>query len=91
MLWDIGQDSPDECLQIIVEILKQDNSDLICQNLAAGPLEDLLAAHGELLLEEIKKQAKADNDFSKLLGGVWQNNMPDNVWNVIKSLVKTTW
>jgi len=44
-------------------------------NLAAGPLEDLLAHNGEDVIDEVERLARIDAEFRKCLTGVWQNAM----------------
>jgi len=50
------------------------------ENLSAGPLEDLLAMHGPAIIDRVEAEAARDPTFAKLLGGVWQNRMTDEVW-----------
>lgn len=49
-------------------------------NLAAGPLEDLLAYAGENYIEEVEALSNSDPKFKYLLGGVWQNKMSEALW-----------
>lgn len=60
-------------------------------NLAAGPIEDLLASHSKDFLSRILELAEQDERFNHLLGGVWQNEMDDDTWNKIQRVRKTTW
>jgi hypothetical protein len=48
--------------------------------LSAGPLEDLLAKHGPAYIDRIKSMARSNSEFARLLGGVWQNRMPQDIW-----------
>lgn len=48
--------------------------------LAAGPLEDLLAKHGEAFIERVEKAASEDKDFRELLVGVWRSVIPLPIW-----------
>jgi hypothetical protein len=90
-IWELGQDSPRECLSVILAILQHDPSDKIVENLAAGPLEDLLSAHGDELIDEIELQAKRNDNFRRLLGGVWQNAISDDVWERLKAVAGSRW
>lgn len=83
-LWEFSQDNPELCWKIILEILDRNLSDKIMGNLAAGPLEDLLAAHGPKFIERIERQASQDKHFRILLGGVWQNEMSNDVWKRVQ-------
>ncbi len=49
--------------------------------LAAGPLEDLLEAHGTLVIPHLEKVAKIDPRFRLMLSGTWgQNRIDPAVW-----------
>ena len=85
-LWEFSQDNPELCWELILEILHREPSDKVLGNLAAGPLEDLLAAHGSEFIEKVEQQASQDKRFRKLLAGVWQNEMSDDIWNRVKSV-----
>jgi hypothetical protein len=77
---------PAECLRIILRILERDSSDVIVGSLAAGPLEDLLARHGQLVIDAVESEARSNQRFRELLGGLWRNVIHEDVWNRIQSL-----
>jgi hypothetical protein len=71
---------------------KKDISKFVIENLAAGPLEDLLTYAGESYIEEIEQLASNDPKFRSVLGGVWKNNMTDQVWERVQdSWDRTGW
>ena len=78
---------PNEALLVIGNIINVDNSDVIAENLAAGPLEDLLVRHGESILNAIIDLSTKDQKFSSLLGGVWANTIDKDVWDKIQESV----
>ena len=49
-------------------------------NLAAGPLEDLLSAHGPVFIEAAEAEARSDRRMAWTLGGVWQLGMSNEIW-----------
>ena len=49
-------------------------------HIAAGPVECLLGHHGAEFIEEVEKEAVADQKFARMLTGVWKYMMPDDVW-----------
>ena len=61
---------PADAFTFIVEALKQELSDFCMANLAAGPLEDLLALHGGTVIDWVEIEAKRNPAFDDLLGGV---------------------
>lgn len=52
----------------------------LLSNLAAGPLEDYLVAHGERELSRLERLAKQDPALRQLLGMTWRNAMSEDVW-----------
>lgn len=90
-LWDLSQDQPDDCFAVILAILSYNTTDNILQNLAAGPLEDLLVANGAELIDQIELEASKNIAFRKLLGGVWQNAIPPAIWQRITAVSDSRW
>jgi hypothetical protein len=56
------------------------------QVLSAGPLENLLALHGEEFIDRVESEAHRDPSFARLLGGVWKNRMSDEVWRRVQAV-----
>jgi hypothetical protein len=58
--------------------------------LAAGHLENLLCDFGESLIDEIEILASNDEEFSKLLCGVWQSEISDEIYARIEKCMHPT-
>ena len=84
--YDLMNEEPVEILRLILKVLSIDNSNEIQEVLSAGPLEDLLAKHGDAMIEAVEKEAKLNPLFAKLLGGVWQNSMTDDIWARVQAV-----
>jgi hypothetical protein len=84
--WDLCQDKPEKAFQLVLEVLRRNHSNEILKVLAAGPLENILAKHGEAMIERVEAEAKSNPLFAKLLGGVWQNDMPEHIWNRVQKV-----
>lgn len=89
-LWELVHDDP-EAAWTIIQMIRQEGSDLILSNLAAGPLEDLLVSHGDHFIERVEALAEQDGEFRKLLGATWQNSMSPGLWNRIKAVAGPSW
>ena len=85
-LYDLKCNQPETFWLLILEIHHRDQSRVIQQVLSAGPIEDLLAKHGENFIDRIEAKARKDPSFAKVLGGVWQNRMSDAVWKRLQSV-----
>ena len=85
-VWELCRDEPEAAWQFILAVLETDRSDRIVQNLSAGPLEDLLAKHPQQAIGWVELEAKTNPHFASLLGGVWQNAMPDDVWARVQAV-----
>ena len=85
-LSELTREAPETAWDLMVAILRQDQSDTIVANLAAGPMEDLLGMHGERFIQRIESMAKVDHLFYKLVTAIWQNEIPDGIWLRLKSI-----
>jgi hypothetical protein len=85
-LYDLEYHHPELLWSLILAIHERDRSARIQQVLSAGPVESLLALHGDKFIERVEAQAKADPAFAKLLGGVWQNRMPEAIWQRLQQV-----
>jgi hypothetical protein len=88
--WDefnwIATKHPNHAWQAILAVLKDPRAEPYLGVLAAGPLEDLLSSHGPEFITRIENEAKSNPKFSWLLGGVWQSDIPDNIWVRVQSV-----
>jgi uncharacterized protein DUF6869 len=93
-VWDLACDSPTQAFDVILEILRQiehqPESELF-QVLAAGPVEDVLGYNGEAVIEKVESAAARDPSFKLLLGGVWKNRMPHDIWERVQQARGETW
>jgi hypothetical protein len=89
-LWELVHDDPEAAWKII-QIIRQEGSDLILSNLAAGPLEDLLVTHGDQFIDRVETLAEHDAQFRRLLAATWQNSMPPGLWKRIKAVAGPSW
>ena len=88
---EVIEESPKDALRIIEEIhhllISCEPRDIESWALlAALPLENLLAKHGEVVIEEVEIIAKNDAELRKLLSGVWQNEMSDELFGRVQGL-----
>ena len=56
--------------------------------MAAGPVEHLLAFHGEKWIEKIEKESLANDNFAWMMTSVWQHKMSDEIWNRVQTIQK---
>jgi hypothetical protein len=77
---------PDLGWSAILAALEDDRFAPFLGNLAAGPLEDLLCTHGVEYIDLIEVQARSCPRFAKLLGGVWQSQMTEDIWNRVQQV-----
>jgi hypothetical protein len=73
-------DKSEELWRLILKIHERDHSMAIQQVLSAGPVENLLSKFGDRYIERVEDKARRDPAFARLLGGVWQSNMSDEIW-----------
>jgi CRISPR/Cas system-associated protein Csm6 len=90
--WDavdrLVRDDPTQAWAVVTELVTQSPTDEALFYIAAGPLEDLLAKHGPLVIDVIEHAAKRDPKIRRCLGGVWGNSITPAVWDRLMRLVR---
>lgn len=81
---DIIQRDPAEGWMFIESVRQMDLDASLLSNLAAGPLEDYLVAHGEVEIARLEVLAKQDASFRELLGRTWRNAICEEVWQRVQ-------
>jgi hypothetical protein len=79
---------PESIWQFVTAAYRQNLCDEAIGSLAAGPLESLIAFHGEGYIDRIEKLASEDAEFKDLLTGVFRNNATSEVWARIQHIRK---
>jgi len=82
--FDLRCNDPESLWKLILEISGLDQSIVVSEILAAGPLEDLLSNYGQDYIAIVEKTAQEDPSFASLLGGVWKNTMTNEVWERVQ-------
>jgi hypothetical protein len=77
---------PETGWQVIDLIWRRDQDNGLLADLAAGPVEDLLARHGAAFIERVYLTARREPVFRRLLGGVWRNAISEPVWRRLKEI-----
>ncbi len=68
-------------LDLVLRLAAQIDEDEEAGSLAAGPLEDLIACHGETVIDRIEAEARTSARFRYLLSGVWPQRQQDGpIW-----------
>ena len=86
--WTYG--NPDQAWAFILEACTRNLSTKQSSMLAAGPLEDLLANSGPMVIARVELEAQKNPKFRSLLTGVWQNQMSDTVWARVQAAAQNT-
>ncbi|HEX2752272.1 MAG TPA: hypothetical protein VHP34_04035 [Alphaproteobacteria bacterium] len=89
VLMEVGeliQWQPTEGFSFILEVLKQTDDEWVLTNLAAGPLESLLAIHPKEGLALVEREIPRNPKLKRILEGVWQNLMPEETWQRLQKL-----
>jgi hypothetical protein len=74
----------------ILEILARRPPDQVIGILAAGPLEDLIEEWGTVFIDRIEREARENQNFRYLLGGVWRSSTAE-VWERVERARGTSW
>ncbi|MDQ1835158.1 DUF6869 domain-containing protein [Massilia scottii] len=79
--------APEIAFEVILALLSQTENEDVLENLAAGPMEDLVRLHGKEFIQRFEVKASENSKFRELLSGVWQVGDPE-VWSRIERLLK---
>jgi hypothetical protein len=82
---------PEIAWEAILEVLNSEMSDKRRAALAAGPMEELLVLHGPAFIDRVEEEAKRNPRLNYLLGGVWRQEMPEEIWSRVEKVRKETW
>jgi len=63
----------------------------VCGALAASPVEDLLSFHGPDFIDRFEREARSDRRMAWVLGGAWQFQMTDEIWNRVRRAADYTY
>jgi hypothetical protein len=77
---------PEQAWHIVKTMLGLATTDQTLADIAAGPVERLLSCHGEKFIDRIEDAAATDPKFRKMLGAVWRNSIPDDIWQRVKAV-----
>jgi hypothetical protein len=90
-MFDAVQDAPEQAWLAILQISARGLNEEQLSLLAGGPLESLLAWHGSQFIDRVENEAANNPKFNHLLGGVWQNLMPQEIWERVLKARKEVW
>ena len=78
-------DDADSVWLAILRLMQHDLSEEQKSWPAAGPIESLLAWHGERFIDRVETEARRSPAFAHVLRGVWRNDIPQDVWQRLES------
>lgn len=78
-------ENPEAVWQAVLRVLQRELTEDQVALLAAGPLEDLLARYGVQFIERVEAEAKQSPALAHLLGGVWRQGMPPEIWHRVET------
>ncbi|WFU23920.1 hypothetical protein QA649_38950 [Bradyrhizobium sp. CB1717] len=81
---DLREEDPDGMIDLILEILKIESNPVLLALLAAGPLEDVISVG---TIDRIEHEARINERFRDLLGGVWYYRASDELKTRLDALV----
>jgi hypothetical protein len=84
----VVEDDPELAWTAILEAIGQTRMEAYLALLAAGPLEDLLSLHGAAFIDRVEQCARSNENFARILGGVWQSNMSESIWQRVHAVSK---
>jgi hypothetical protein len=92
--WELPRENPELCLESIINVLSRidgSSPNRLLAVLAAGPLEDLLAVNGHIVIEKIEALARCSSEFRLLLNGVWDRTIKPEVLSKLAKYRNQRW
>ena len=86
---ELVRQDPEAGWRLIMELVLRCRSEYQLACLASGPLEDFLVKYGRDFIDRIEQTASTNNRFRETLVGVWQNEIPEEVWARIEKARRT--
>ena len=79
---------PDLAWDFVMAVLKTNPDELTQATLAAGPIEDLLVAHGPYLIGRIEQKVRLEPELREVFRNVWKSKMRPDVWARLQELLR---
>lgn len=76
---------PEAVWQAVLRLMQRELTEEQISVLAAGPVEDLLTHYGAGFIDRIEAEAQRSPSFAHVLGGVWQRDMPPEIWQRVEA------
>lgn len=80
------RNEPESAWEVIYQIVMTSTHEGLIGYVAAGPIEDLLVYHPQII-NQIEKDALNNEKLCGALDGVWKNRMTDETWNRLKRII----
>ncbi|MGG7568105.1 DUF6869 domain-containing protein [Rhodovulum sp. DZ06] len=81
------RDDPDAALSVILRIAAEGGEEAVLANLAAGPLEDLLSAHGPAVIGRLEDACRRNARVRAAAGMAWRSGIDAEVWSRLQRAV----
>lgn len=91
-VFDLMQEGePRDAWAFVLKAFETADSTVCLVHLSAGPLEDFLSRHGREYIAEVEALATKSRKFERLVSGVWQHGMPQDIWDRIQVIQQRAW
>jgi hypothetical protein len=78
-LIDLCEKDPDLAWPVLLRVISEAEDQEMLETIGAGPLEDVLRAHGEALVAEVEEESCSNQKLRCALGSVWLPRKDDPV------------
>jgi hypothetical protein len=82
-----SREDPESAWELILATIRDTAPGTDLGKLGAGPLENLLAAHGAQFIERIERELLTNLRFRDVLAHVWKSNTEQAVWQRLHDFV----
>jgi hypothetical protein len=82
---DLVANDPEPAWRVVNRLIAEAQDAPTLGLIAAGPLEMLLERHGAYFIDRVEIRARDDETFRECLRGVWQAEIPDDIWTRVQA------
>ncbi len=79
-LADLCEDKPQDAWEVILALVGEAKSEPLLEAIGAGPLQELMALHGEEYIARVEREAAGNAPFRRAMAGAWLDRDDTPVW-----------
>ena len=88
IIWNLCKEAPLEAWEVILGLIEAAPSEKLLAAVGAGPFEDLMCDHGEVVISLVEQEAARNEKFLAAMSSVWLDSKDTPVWRKFYEVAK---